>query len=382
MPRFAPPAPIDSSRRILLWGVLAIASIGIVCSASNLRAEQAVETDLLIVGGTESGWAAAIQAARMKVPRITIVHDGDWLGGQFTEQALACVDENKGVGKVGWGVDWHPMKRSFHRSGLFKELMDRIEAHNKKTYGSKMPGKPFHGPSTFRPAEAEAVFRKMLEPYIESGQVRVFWNYYPTEAETRDGGNTLTGLKFQSLEGEEDLQVRAKLTIDASDWGEAIQAAGAAFECGPDPQSRYGESEAPEDLSQYPPNEMNPITWAMIVVESDGETPIPQPKNFDDRNYVRTSQVSLEAMKHLEWDRPVRLGSIPAWPAEGAKNASPRQLSIYNVRRLVDGYESKKSRTVILLNYMLGQDYPLERLPQHVIDRLEADELGTKTSSP
>ena len=85
-----------------------------------------LSTDLLIVGATESGWAAAIQAARMGTKSIAIVHDGKWVGGQFTEQALACVDENKGVDDVGFGVDWHPMKRSFHRSGLFKELMDQI----------------------------------------------------------------------------------------------------------------------------------------------------------------------------------------------------------------------------------------------------------------
>ena len=141
------------------------------------------DTDLLIVGGTESGWAAAIQAARMGVRSITIVHDGRWLGGQYTEQALACVDENKGVGNVGWGVDWHPMKRAFHRSGLFKELMDRIETFNEQKYGSPMPGRPFHGPSTFRPAEAEAIFREMLHPYVDSGQVRLFWQYYPVAAD-------------------------------------------------------------------------------------------------------------------------------------------------------------------------------------------------------
>ena len=77
--------------------------------AADARNDGSITTDLLIVGGTESGWAAAIQAARMGVESITIVHDGDWLGGQYTEQALACVDENKGVGKVGWGVPWHPM---------------------------------------------------------------------------------------------------------------------------------------------------------------------------------------------------------------------------------------------------------------------------------
>ncbi len=384
------------------WFVLAAALL-LAAHPTIARADTApppceeIETDLLIVGGTESGWAAAIQAARLGVESITIVHDGTWLGGQYTEQALACVDENKGVGKVGWGVDWHPMKRAFHRSGLFKELMDRIEAHNVRKYGSPMPGRPYHGPSTFRPVEAEAVFRDLLQPYVDSGQVRLYWQYYPVAASTElvhasaargessDSGPIatapasrirLTAMTFKSLVQDAQLRVNAALTIDASDWGEAIQVAGAGFECGPDPRSRYGESEAPEDLAGYPPNEMNPITWAMIVEQSDEETPIPRPANYDERNYARTTRLSLEAMRDLDWDRPVRLGSIPAWPKSGAENASPRQLSVFNVRRIVDGYTSREGRTLILLNYMLGQDYPLERLPQRVVDALEADEPG------
>jgi len=157
--------------------------VGAMTPVSTLASVEKSETDLLIVGGTESGWAAALRAARLGVSSITIVHDGEWLGGQFTEQALACVDENKGVGQVGWGVDWHPMKRSFHRSGLFKELMDRIETFNEKKYGSPMPGRPHHGPSTFRPAEAEAIFREMLQPYLDSGQVRFVTNHYPVRAD-------------------------------------------------------------------------------------------------------------------------------------------------------------------------------------------------------
>jgi len=384
---------VSSTRRLC-----AVAFLLVTCSTFGQTAiadtPDSIDTDLLIVGGTESGWAAAIQAARMGVPSITIVHDGEWLGGQFTEQALACVDENKGVGNVGWGVDWHPMKRAFHRSGLFKELMDRIELFNEQKYGARMPGRPYHGPSTFRPAEAQQIFRQMLQPYLDRGQVRVIWRHYPVSATiantTESRGNAeergnerllqracLKGLAFRSLvDPAAELHVHARVTIDASDWGEAIQVAGAAFECGPDPRSRYGESEAPVDLAAYPPNEMNPITWAMIVEQSDEESPIPRPRNYDDRNYARTSKVSLAAMPNLPWDRPVRLGSIPAWPAAGAAQASPRQLSVYNVRRVVDGYTSREGKTLILLNYMLGQDYPLERLPQRVIDALEANESG------
>lgn len=333
-----------------------------------------IKCNLLIVGGTESGWAAAIQAARLGIDDIVIVHDGEWLGGQFTEQALACVDENKGVDKVGWGVDWHPMKRSFHRSGLFKELMDRIEAHNTKQYGSPMPGLPYHGPSTFRPAEAEGIFRDMLQPYLDSGQVRFLTNRYPVRANVdRSGARPkLGGLWFAPIgESEPDLVAQAKITIDASDWGEAIQVSGTAFECGPDPPSRYGEPSAPQGA---PDNEMNPITWAMIVEQADGVTPIPCPPRFDDRNYPRATHLSLAEFRGLDWDVKVPLGAIPHWPAAGTE--SKRQLNVFSVRRIVDGYSSKDGKTSILLNYMNGQDYALERLPEPVSDALEATEPG------
>ncbi|HRH98765.1 MAG TPA: FAD-dependent oxidoreductase, partial [Prosthecobacter sp.] len=175
---------------------------------TGLAAAESIQTDLLIVGGTESGWAAAIQAARMGVKSITVVHDGGWLGGQYTEQGLVCVDENKGVGKVGWGPAWHPMKRSFHRFGLFKELMDRIEAFNTQKYGSPMPGKPMHGPTTFRPAEAEAIFREMLQPYFASGQVKLHLNFIPVG--TMKSANTVTGMTFRSANGD-TLEVKAAL---------------------------------------------------------------------------------------------------------------------------------------------------------------------------
>lgn len=367
-------------RRVRITCQLAIV-LGVVVSGQASAAERQVrtiDTDLLIVGGTESGWAAAMQAARLGVESITIVHDGHWLGGQFTEQALACVDENKGVGEVGWGVDWHPMKRSFHRSGLFAELMRRIEAFNRQQYGQAMPGRPWHGPSTFRPREAEAVFREMLQPYLNSGQVELITSHAAVAASVEESGERprLIGLSFAPLGSEKaDLHVNAAITIDASDWGDAIQLSGAEYECGPDPRSRYDEVSAPADLSENPPNEMNPITWAMIVVESDGETPIDRPPRYDDRNYPRATFLSLDAFRDLRWDRDKPgLGAIRHWPDRD--QASARQLSVYTVRRIVDGTTSRLGQTMILLNYMNGQDYPLERLPQHVVDALEATEPG------
>ena len=256
--------------------------------------------------------------------------------------------------------------------------MGRIEAHNTQKYGQPMPGRPWHGPSTFRPAEAEAIFRQMLQPYLDSGQVNLIQNHYPLRADVieESGLPRLTGLWFAPVDHQApDLHVKARITIDASDWGEAIQVSGAAYECGPDPRSRYGEPSAPEDLSHNPPNEMNPITWCMIVVESPQETPIAKPLRFDDRNYPRATHLSLKEFRGLNWDHPrPGLGAINHWPAAG--KASSRQLSVYSVRRLIDGYTSKQGQTAILLCYMNGQDYPLERLPKPVVDQLEQTEPG------
>jgi hypothetical protein len=336
------------------------------------------QTDLLIVGATESAWAAAIQAARLGVKRITLVGDGAWLGGQYTEQSLACVDENKGNGKVGWGPDWHPMKRSFHRFGLFEELMQEIESFNEAKYGSKMPGKPYHGPSTFRPAEAQAIFRRMLQPYIDSGQVTYLTNHFPVAPIYGADTNSLTGLVFAPTTHRDSkvagVTILAPITIDASDFGDAIQVSGTEFEVGPDPKERYNEPSAPKDMSAFPPNEMNPITWAMIVVEAGEWTPLPKPEHFDDRNYPRATLLGRPEFKDLKWDRPAHLGGILHWPDKD--KASARQLSVYSVRRIVDGYTSLDGKTSILLNYMNGQDYPLERLPRRVADALEATEPG------
>jgi hypothetical protein len=46
----------------------------LIClSFYTLVAAETLQTDLLSVGGTESGWAAAIQAARMGLKSITVV---------------------------------------------------------------------------------------------------------------------------------------------------------------------------------------------------------------------------------------------------------------------------------------------------------------------
>jgi hypothetical protein len=329
---------------------------------------QPIETDLLVVGGTESGWAAAIQAARMGVKSIVLVNDIEWLGGQFSAEAVCAIDENRGV----------EPQAPFARSGLFAEIAQRIEKFNLEKYGYRNPGNAWTARTTARPAEAAQLFREMIAPYVDRGQVRLVSNYYPFAADLDSDGRTLRSVHFRSTEeGQPDITVHARITIDASDWGDVIQASGAAFEYGPDPRYKYGEPNAPTDPAKYPLPEMDPITYALVIEETDKYEPIQKPRHFDDRRYYLTSDLTKQDYLALNWPYPPHRPFNPVWtPLEGIHYQGPR--SVYSQRRLVDRYNHKLKgdyRDVILLLWTI-QDYPLDILPQWVADELEKNEPG------
>jgi len=172
-----------------------------------------VEADLLVAGGTESGWAAAIQAARQGVERIVLVNDIEWLGGQFSAEAVGAIDENRGVDN----------EVPFPRSGLFAELTGRIEQDNLRLYGHRRPGNSWTARTQVRPAQAARIFREMIDPYVRSGQIRIFSRYFPVSAALAGDGQTLDPVHFRSpRDGEPDLTVM-RIVIDGEKDGREVR---------------------------------------------------------------------------------------------------------------------------------------------------------------
>lgn len=352
-----------------------IAFLGFTHILSTILTAQAVDEreqqcDLLIVGGTESGWAAAVQAARMNVPSIILVNDIDWLGGQYTAEAVCAIDENRGINH----------KVPFPRSGLFAELTERFEAFNLEKYGHEQPGNAWTARTTIRPAEAEAIFRKMLKPYLDSGQITLIENHVPEKAIQGTTRNRLAGMVFRNLKDENALRlrIRAPLTIDASDWGDAIKLAGADYEFGVDYQPKYNEPNAPSDRELYSKTDMNPITWCMVIEETDEEAVIDRLFRYDDRNYFLTTDVTKKDYNQLGWKhKPHRPFNPPWMPSTGKFYSGDR--TVYSQRRLVDSYglelKDPQQKDVILLNWSV-QDYPLDRLPAWVNEALEHTQRG------
>ncbi|WP_196782386.1 FAD-dependent oxidoreductase [Bremerella volcania] len=286
------------------------------------------------MGGTESGCAAAVQAARMGVKKIVLVNGIQWLGGQFSAEALGAIDENRGHGYNG--------TVPIPRSGIFRDVIDAIETKNAELYGGvRRPGNT-RVITTGRPVVSEQVFRELLAPFEESGQIHRYSDFIVESVLT--DVNCVHGVVFRSTTGKPNLTVRAKITIDASDWGDVIQKSGAGWDVGLDARSEYDEPSAPE--SAEPSTDVNPITWCLIVEEQKEDSLIPQPEGYDERYFTG------------QW----------GWIDE---------KFAYTTRRLVDGHGfAEIDHPDVLLINTPPIDYPLDVFPADVAMALEETEQG------
>lgn len=313
-----------------------------------------IETDLLIVGGNESACAAAVQAARLGVKRIVLVNDIEWLGGQFSAESVGPLDERTIVG--GKSVN-------FPRSGLFLEMVERIRAHNQRTYGVPAPGNCWSGTETIEPAVAARLFEELLAPYADKGskQVHLLRGWQPTKVLLE--GKRVSGVTFERTNGgQEPLTVSARLTMDSSDWGDVIRLSGAKYSAGADLRSRFGEPSAPELFDDVARQEMNSITWAITLRETERDATIPRPPGYDERAFATRDRVWVDSAMR-----------------EGIYGAG---FSIYTQRRLVDRrHLGLKPGTECLQLNTTVQDYPLCQLPQHIVNALEATEQGASSKN-
>jgi len=357
--------PLGARRPLFAWLRKRVARFTLsLALAGSLHAAE-LDCDLLVVGGNESAVAAAVQAARLGVARVVLVNDIDWLGGQFSAEGVGNVDEWTTVG--GKRVD-------FPRSGMFLEVARAIEATNERKYGTKEPGNSFCARLTIEPAEAARLFEEIVAPEVRSGRLRIERGWEPAAA-TVDG-RRLTGVTF--TKGEEKLEVRARLTIDASDWGDVIQLSGARWSAGPDAKSRFEEPSAPETITEENRREMNPLTWCVTLRGIDREEIVAEPDGFDARRYFGVSRETKKEFGEVGWPKGVLFMGVPAFAdTKHEKGPYSPPVNVYTHRRLVDAAHHgwPREREALFMNWPV-QDYPLDHWPQRVADELDATEPG------
>ncbi len=363
------------------WLVAALLAFGhglVAATPPNL------EADLLVVGGGEAAVAAAVQAARLGVARVVLVSDIAMLGGQFSAEGVGNVDEWTTV---------NGKRARFPRSGMFLEVARAIEETNRRKYGKAEPANSFCAWLTVEPREAARIFEELVAPHVASGRLRIERGWEP--AKVALAGNRVTGVTFARSAGFSPLQrdpreaagnntnaplleVHARLTMDASDWGDVIQLSGAKWSAGPDPKSRFDEPSAPAQITEANRREMNPLTWCVVVRGSAKESIIPEPPGFDPRRYFGCSRETRTNFLATGWPKGVLFMNVPAF-ADTTHPGGPYSppVNIYTHRRLVDAAHHKwpHEQEALFFNWP-PQDYPLDVWPKPVADALDASEPG------
>ncbi len=322
-------------------------------AAFSLQAAEpnTLETDLLIVGGNESGCAAAVQAARLGVKKIVLVNDIDWLGGQFSAEGVGCPDEWTTV---------NGRRVNFPRSGIYSEVINRIRAHNSQTYGLPSPGNAYCGTETIEPAAAAKIFEELLKPHVDAGVLRIERRWQPAKVQVEKGAVTSVTFHRSDLSEKSELTIKARLTLDSSDWGDVIRLSGAKYGAGADLKSRFGEVSAPETYDDAGQQEMNPLSWCLVLREAGKNSTIPKPASYDPRSFAQLDKTP----PWVDSDMSAGVYSQSGW-------------SVYTHRRLVDRWHNDLApgTEATFLNWPV-QDYPLCQLPQRVVDALEKTERG------
>jgi hypothetical protein len=212
----------------------------LLCTLFALTATAYDETDVVVVGATPSGVAAAVSAARSGA-KVVLIEESRHVGGILTG-GLTNTDIRK-TGAVG---------------GLYVEFKRLVVEHYTKTYGPKSPElKLCKDGNMFQPKVAELVFRQLL---TAEKNIRLIEGARVVEALTPNGpatpGRRLEGAPPKQLSPKQKLAAvtyetasgRTTLTasafIDATYEGDLAALAGSDYRVGRESRSDFKEKHA------------------------------------------------------------------------------------------------------------------------------------------
>ncbi|RSN60815.1 FAD-dependent oxidoreductase [Amycolatopsis sp. WAC 04182] len=218
-----------------------------------------IGTEILVAGGGVGGFAAALAAASAG-HRVVLTEETDWLGGQFTAQAVPP-DENPWIERFGGTATYRAFRegvRDYYRRNY--PLRAEAAALTDLNPGAGRVSKLCHEPRV-----ALAVLEAMLAPHRAAGRLTVLLRHRPVAADV--SGDRVDAVTFEGP-GEERTTVRAQYVLDATENGDLLPLTGTEFAIGAEAQSDHGETHAPEQAN---PGNLQGITYCFALSHHAGE---------------------------------------------------------------------------------------------------------------
>ena len=268
-------------------------SFTILGVSANTFAGQTKQTSVLVIGGTTGGTSAGIQSARLNIPTI-IVEETPWLGGMITAAGVSATDGN------------HELY-----SGIWEEFRVKLRAHYG---GADALATGWVSYTQFEPHVGDQIFKSIAGA---EKQLSVIYGYHL--AGILKNGKQVIGAVFENTK-KERLRILAKVVIDATDLGDGLAMAGAAYDLGMEARSVTGEECAPESANDI----IQDLTWAAILKDYGKGTDqtIEKPRNYNPELYKGACTAAEDNMLN-DCQKMLNYGRLPNnkyminWPIKG-----------------------------------------------------------------
>jgi hypothetical protein len=277
--------------RLLLAGlsILLICTMFISCCSGRMSA------DILVAGGSASGVAAGLQAARMGAATV-IVEEQEWLGGMLTSAGVSATDGNYNL-----------------PGGIWGEFRNALASHYG---GDSLLRTGWVSNILFEPSAGNMIFSAMAaaEPDLE-----VVHNAVVTGVHRRHNA-----WKVNVRKGDRLIRYSVKILIDATELGDIAAMCGAGYDIGMDSRSETGEEIAPEKANGI----VQDLTYVAILKDYGTEVPVERPEGYDSLLYACSCINPLCAGKGdagpvWSCDKMLTYGRLPGnkyminWPISG-----------------------------------------------------------------
>ncbi|QOY37137.1 FAD-dependent oxidoreductase [Anaerobacillus isosaccharinicus] len=285
--------------------------------------KQEMAADIVIIGGSTGGCAAALAAAKSGC-RVIMTEETKWIGGQLTNQAVPP-DEHRWIEKVGCTRSYRKFRDNVRK--YYRENFPlTAEARNAPYFN---PGNAIVSRICHEPRAALAVLNDMLAPYVHSGKVVIMTETKLVNVETN--GDDVLAVEVEQKHSLHRSVLTAPYFLDATDSGDVLPLAGVEYVTGAESQKETGEPHAL--VGKADPMDMQAFTqcFAIDYIEG-GDFTIPKPKNYQ---FWRNYQASFWPNKQLDWTgvNPVTLEPI----TYGLFNEE-NKFSLWEYRRVIDKF--------------------------------------------
>jgi hypothetical protein len=169
---------------------------------------ESVSCDVLVVGASTGGVAAALAAAQGN-HTVCLTEETYWIGGQMTAQGVSALDDNQYVETSGG-------------TASYRKARDAIRHHYRQQYelsntGARQrhfnPGNCWVSALCFEPRVAFDVLKSMLQPYLANRFLRVFLRTKAVSGER--SGNTISSVLAYDFENRRWIEFHTRYVLDA-----------------------------------------------------------------------------------------------------------------------------------------------------------------------